>query len=63
MSKKTSEGLLIFVFQDPHDFLMGDTNTGNVYRNYNLVECPKDTGIVNMPLADEHPPDTKIKTR
>jgi hypothetical protein len=63
MSQKTGEGLLRFVFQDPHNFLMGDTNTGNVYRNFNLVECPEDTGTVNTPLADEHPPDKKIKTR
>ena len=63
MSEKTSEGLLRFVFQDPHDFFMGDANTGNVYRNFNLVECPEDTGTINMSLSDEHPPDKKIKTR
>ncbi len=49
------------LFQDPHDFLMGDTNTGSVYRNFNLVECPEDTGTINMSLAEEPPPDKKAR--
>ena len=53
MSKRTGEGLLRFVFQDPHDFLMGDTNTGSIYRNVNLVECPEDTGLNNVTLTEE----------
>ena len=61
MSKRTGEGLLRFVFQDPHDFLTGDTNTGNVYRNFNLVECPEDAGTINMSLAEEPPPDKKSR--
>ncbi len=61
MSKRTGEGLLRFVFQDPHDFLMGDTNTGSVYRNFNLVECPEDTGTINMSLAEDTHPDKKVR--
>ena len=55
MSKKVGDELLRFVFQEPHDFLMGDTNTGTVYRNFNLVECPEDiqtAGIIDDKLAD-----------
>ncbi len=48
MSKRTGEGLLRFVFQDPHDFLMGVTSVGSVYRNFNLVECPEDTGTIDI---------------
>ncbi len=61
ISKRTGEGLLRILFQDPHDFLMGDTNTGSVYRNFNLVECPEDTGTINMSLAEEPPPDKKAR--
>ena len=42
MPKKVGDKLLRFVFQDPHDFMMGDTNAGTVYRNFNLIECPED---------------------
>lgn len=48
MSKKVGDGLLRFVYQEPHDFLMGDANTGNIYRNFNLVECPEETGTVSI---------------
>ncbi len=62
MSKKTGEGLLRFVFQDEHDFLMGDTNSGSVYRSFNLVECPEDAVNPNVqPSTDEEPPVKKIK--
>jgi hypothetical protein len=61
MSKRTGEGLLRFVFQDPHDFLMGDTNTGSVYRNFNLVECPEDTGLNNVALTEEPHIDKKAR--
>jgi hypothetical protein len=61
MSKKTGEGLLRFVFQDQHDFLMGDTNTGSVYRNFNLVECPEDAVNPIAHLTDEDPLAKKSK--
>ena len=61
ISKRTGEGLLRFVFQDIHDFLMGDTNTGSVYRNFNLVECPEDTGLNNESLTDEPHIDKKVR--
>lgn len=61
MPKKTGDGLLRFVFQDPHDFLLGDTNTGNVYRNFNLVECPEEASNAGL-LTDTELPDPK-KTR
>ena len=61
MSKRTGEGLLRFVFQDPHDLLMGDTNTGIVYRNFHLVECPEDAGTINMSSTEEPPPNKKLE--
>jgi hypothetical protein len=40
---------------------MGDTNTGSVYRNFNLVECPEDTVNLNAHPAEEDPPAKKGK--
>jgi hypothetical protein len=61
MSKRTGEGLLRFVFHDPHDFLMGDANMGSVYRNFSLVDCPEDTGVNNVSLVEEPHIDNKAR--
>ena len=40
--KNTGNALLKFVYRDLHDFLMGDANTGQVYRNFNEVSITED---------------------
>lgn len=38
VDKKTGNGLLKFVFQNDHDFLLGNSATGAFYRNFNEVQ-------------------------
>lgn len=40
--KTTGNALLKFVYRDSYDFLMGDVNTGQVYRNFNEIEINED---------------------
>ena len=40
--RKMGDALLRYVYQDQYDFLMGDCNTGNVYRNFNLIDLDED---------------------
>lgn len=56
MSKKVGEGLLRFVFRENYDCLMGDANSGNVYRNFQLVETPEEVGD---PAGDTQQPRQK----
>lgn len=55
MSKKVGEGLLRFVFRENYDCLMGDANSGNVYRNFQLVETPEEFGDAGTSLANHNP--------
>lgn len=56
MSKKVGEGLLRFVFREPYDCLMGDANSGNVYRNFQLVETPEELGEVSLGTGEKENP-------
>lgn len=40
--RKTGDALLKFVYRDMHDFLFGNANTGEVYRNFNRVDIADD---------------------
>lgn len=57
--KKTASQLLRFVFQEPYDFLMGNCNTGQMYRNFNEIEVhePEDLALGNA----ENKKDPKSK--
>lgn len=48
--KNTGNRLLKFVYREDHDFLMGDANTGQMYRNFNEVEIPEEGDV----LVDEN---------
>lgn len=37
INRKTAAALLKFTFRDDHDFLFGNTNTGQFYRNFNEI--------------------------
>lgn len=44
--RKLGEALLRYVYREPHDFLYGISATGEMYRNFNLIELPEDEGDV-----------------
>ena len=40
--KNTGAALLRYTFRDKYDFLMGDCNAGELYRNFNLIDISED---------------------
>lgn len=50
--RKDGDGLLQYVYREPHDFLMGDCNNGDVHRNFNRIDMQ---GEGEDPIED---PDT-----
>jgi KaiC/GvpD/RAD55 family RecA-like ATPase len=55
VDRKTGVDLLRYVFQDKHDFMMGNCNTGDIYRNFSLLDIDGDE------LDDEEPEPKRIK--
>lgn len=57
--RDVGEGLLRFAFREPYDFLMGDCSTGEVYRNFNRIILPEESGdeelIEDEPVIDNQP--------
>lgn len=53
MPKKTGEALLRFVFRESYDFLMGISDTGEVFRNFQFVEVPEEKGEKGEDMALE----------
>lgn len=50
--KNTGNALLKFVYRDMHDFLMGDANTGQVYRNFNEIDINEDGETLGESKSD-----------
>ena len=48
LDKKTAEELLRFTFKDKHDFLFGDTLTGQFCRNFNPIQITGEREDINM---------------
>lgn len=42
MPRKLGDELLKYVYREQYDFMMGDCNTGEVYRNFNKIEMETD---------------------
>lgn len=36
--KKVGDELMAYVYRDPYDFILGNCNTGEVYRNFNKID-------------------------
>lgn len=53
--RAVGDNLLQFAFREPHDFLMGDCNTGEMYRNFNRIVLPEDD---NIEMTEEIASDT-----
>ncbi|AET84766.1 hypothetical protein TVWG_00001 [Tetraselmis viridis virus N1] len=52
--KNTGNALLKFVYRDQYDFLMGNANTGQVYRNFNEIDIADD-GETLEDVAEQDP--------
>jgi hypothetical protein len=54
VDRKTGAELLRFVFQDKHDFMMGNCSTGQIFRNFSLLDV--DIDDVGSTLPDSKRP-------
>lgn len=44
LPKNTGDSLLRFCYKEPYDFLMGNCNTGEMFRNFNRLVLPEEEG-------------------
>ena len=50
--KKTGAALLRYTFRDKYDFLMGNCNTGELYRNFNLMDIAEEGDDIMSEVVD-----------
>lgn len=53
MPRKLGDELMKYVYRDPYDFMLGDCNTGEVYRNFNKIDMEGDEVDAEDAEADE----------